>query len=112
MSLPVKHVDVVDDPDGPQLLPVQGGVEQTEAKKAGSRSTCVYARLARFLVFAVASALMYGVFFSSTDQLFPLLTAGTTTGAVLVIVLALAFSFIYGSCANYLLELLGFRELK
>jgi len=73
---------------------------------------CTRSKLARFLGFAIASALMYGVFFSSTDRLFPLLTAGTTISAVSVIALALTFSFIYGCCANYLLELLGLHELK
>ena len=103
---------VLDDGDSQQTLPAQGDVKRAEGSSTGSRFKCARPLLVRFLVFAIASGLMYGIFFSSTDQLFPLLTAGTSAGAALVISLALAFSFIYGTCANYLLELLGLRELK
>jgi hypothetical protein len=65
-----------------------------------------------FIVFAVASAAMYAVFFGSLDVLMPKLTAGTFAGTGSVIALALVFSLVYGTFANYLLELLGIRALK
>ncbi len=112
MSILENRVDVLEDGDSRQMLPTQGDVKRAEASPTSTRFKCTKPVLVRFLVFAVASALMYGIFFSFTDQLFPLLTAGTAAGAALVISLALAFSLMYGTCANYLLELLGLRELK
>ena len=66
----------------------------------------------RFAIFGSASVTMYLLFFGFADKLLPFLTSGTTVGAVAVIVLALAFCVVHGSCANYLLELSGLRELK
>ena len=77
------------------------------ARPKVARSTVV-----RFVVFGVASILIYALFFGSVDQLFPVLTAGNMIGAGVVVALALCFSLIYGTFANYLLEVLGLRELK
>lgn len=87
-------------------------VERAKSARRGARRKVARATVVGFVVFALASAGMYGIFFSSLDQLLPVLTAGTLAGAGAVVVLALAFSLVYGSFANYLLELLGIRELK
>lgn len=64
------------------------------------------------VLFGVASAAAYGLFFGFIEDIFPRLTSGTIGGAVAVLGLALTFSLIHGSFAGALLELVGIRELK
>lgn len=93
--------------------PLPGSGREWRIPSAGTSGRKTARRAAiRFALFATASAAMYLTFFGSIDQLFPLLTAGSLVGAAAVIGLALVFCLIHGACANYLLELLGIRELR